>query len=159
VRLKHAIENIRAKTPEQREMFSVCVWKCQWDELDEVVMADWLCVFLLLLAVYRTSHSASATELHRHLHWFAVQQRITPELAVIPFKTLFLLALWLICQTSSITKHFHVLQYHFINCFCPYPAWRKHCQWKTLALALRQSGTYCHLTVARLSSPAHSNAC
>jgi len=90
---------------------------------------------------------------------FAVQQRITPELAVIPFKTLFLLALWLICQTLSITKHFHVLQYHFINCFCPYPAWRKHCQWKTLALALRQSGTYCHLTVARLSSPAHSNAC
>ena len=35
--------------------------------------------------------------------------------------------------------------------------WCWDCQWKPSALALLQSGTRCHLTVACLSSPAHSD--
>ena len=44
-----------------------------------------------------------------------------------------------------------------INCDCQYLTRRWRCQQKPSVVALLQSGTHCHLTVARLSSPAHSD--
>ena len=42
--------------------------------------------------------------------------------------------------------------------YCQYLSWRWRYQQKPSALALLQSGTHCHyLTVARLSSPTHSD--
>jgi len=47
----------------------------------------------------------------------------------------------------------HVLRDCLTNCYCQFLTWR--CRQKPSALALLQSGTHCHSTVAWLSSPAH----
>jgi len=55
----------------------------------------------------------------------------------------------------------HTLKYFWdfpINCYCQHLTWRWRCQRKPSASALLRSGTQCcHSTIARLSSPAHSD--